>query len=91
MDYRSKKESLQMTIFWVLVWGAIIGISYWPDLIGKLIAVSGGKSGLGSVFGMAIVFLMFVTYRVYVKANRVEKQVNYLIRILILKDIKKRK
>jgi len=89
IDYRAKKESLQMTVFWVLIWAAIIAISYWPHLIDLFIFATGGeKTGLGTVFGMAIVFVLFISYRVYVKANRVEKAVGEIVRRIALQEIK---
>ena len=90
IDYKAKKESLQMTIFWIVVWATIIAISFWPNLIQTFINFTGGeRTGLGTVFGMAIIFLLFVSYRVYVKANRIEKMVGRIVRDLALKDMEK--
>lgn len=92
MDYKAKKESLQMTVFWVIVWAGILSVAFFPQLIEQALAFTGEKrAGLGSIFGMAIVFLLFVTYRVYIKANRIEKQVNHLIRSFILKHLDEEK
>jgi len=91
-DYKKKKESLQMTLFWTVVWLAILVMAYYPILIEKLITLLGGKrTGLGTVFGMALVFVLFVNYRIYVKAHRVEKALNELSRRLALIDLEKRK
>lgn len=74
VDYRARKESLQMTIFWLVIWLGIAAIAFFPILVDKTIEAFGGnRSGLGTVFGMALVFVMFISYRIYVKANRVEK------------------
>ena len=81
VDYRDRKESLAMTIFWVAVWLSIAAIAFFPGLIDEAIKLFGGnRTGLGTVFGMGLVFVMFISYRIYVKANRVEKHLNTLAR-----------
>ena len=62
VDYRDKKESLQMTIFWVVVWLAITSIAFFPSLVNEAIKLFGGnRTGLGTVFGMGLVFIMFIS------------------------------
>jgi len=88
-DYRSKRESLTMTVFWILVWGSIITIAFFPSLVDWLIAASGGeRTGIGTVFGMAIALVLFVSYRVYVKSNRVEKALVKLSRAIAFDKLK---
>lgn len=89
-DYKSKKESLQMTIFWVAIWLAIIAFAYFPSLIEKFIQMTGGeKTGLGTIFGIGLVFILFINYRIYIKANRVEKNLGELARKAGLKLFEK--
>ncbi|MCX6809779.1 MAG: DUF2304 family protein [Candidatus Berkelbacteria bacterium] len=89
-DYKNKKESPQMTIFWVIVWLVIAGIAFFPSLVETAIRVLGGnRSGLGTVFGMGLVFIMFVSYRIYIKANRVEKKLNEISRQFALLSLDK--
>ncbi len=81
VDYKNKKESLTMTIFWIILWFAIIILTYFPKIIDYSIRLLGGdKTGLGTIFGMAIIFVLFICYRVYVKANRIEKKVEMISR-----------
>jgi len=89
VDYRDKKESLQMTIFWIVVWLAITAIAFFPFLVSEAINLFGGnRTGLGTVFGMGLVFVMFIAYRIYVKANRIEKHVAKLAREVALGELK---
>lgn len=90
VDFKNKRESITMTIFWVAVWAAILVLAFWPNLIDNLIQLLGGqRTGLGTVFGMAIAFVLFVNYRIYVKANRVEKYMARLARQLALETLGK--
>jgi len=80
-DWKSKKESVVMTVFWTITWAGILLISFYPDLVRRIINIFGGeRTGLGTVFGMGLVFILYISYRVYTKANRVEKAINKLCR-----------
>lgn len=92
IDFKNKRESLTMTIFWIAVWSGILTLAFWPKSVDNLIALLGGqRSGLGTVFGMAIAFVLFVNYRIYVKANRVEKVMAKVVRRIALENLKKKK
>jgi len=90
-DFKARKESIIMVVFWTVVWVGILIIAYFSTLINILIDTFGGdRTGLGTVFGMAIIFILFINYRIYVKAQRIE---NYLKKInskIGLKDIDKK-
>src|SRR4026207_2057671 len=94
VDFRSKTESPQMFAFWVFTWSTIVVIALFPTIIDVLISSFGGHStGLGTFFGMALVFLFFVVYRIPVKPERLEQNLTKAIRELALRDewISKRK
>jgi small membrane protein len=87
VDLRARSESVQMFIFWVVTWTMIVLVALFPAIIDVLIATSGyGRTGLGTVFGMGLVFLFFVVYRIYVKMERVEQKLTKTIQELALKD-----
>jgi len=91
-DYKQKKESFQMTIFWVIVWACVLALAFFPGLIDQfVIALGGDKTGLGTIFGMGIVFVLFVSYRIYVKANRIEKNLDRLSRKFSLLPLNKKR
>ena len=92
IDYKKKSESLTMTVFWIVVWLGIMMLAFWPDLIDKFIRLTGGqRTGLGTVFGMAIAFVLFVNYRVYIKANRIEKILGKVVRDVALEELNDKK
>jgi hypothetical protein len=87
VDLRARVESLQMFIFWVFTWAAIVLVALFPAIVDFLIASSRyGQTGLGTVFGMGLVFLFFVVYRIYVKMERVEQKLTKTIQELALRD-----
>ncbi len=88
IDFKRKKESFTMTVFWILIWAGILALAYYPNLVDELIKQTGGqRTGIGTVFGMAIAFVLFINYRIYVKANRVEKAVIALAKEIMLINI----
>lgn len=80
LSYRARKESLTMTIFWIVTWLVITAVTFFPRLIDLIIDSQKAQGGIGTILGIGLIFIYFVIYRVYVKTDRVEKQLNQLIR-----------
>lgn len=80
ISYREKKESLAMVIFWTFSWVVINVVAFSPAAVGFLLNDLGGRAGIGTILGLGMVFIYFIVYRVYVKADRIEKQLNKVIR-----------
>ncbi len=88
LDYKKKRENLTMFAFWTLTWITVIIITIRPLLVNQFILKIGGPgSGLGTFIGMALIFILYVLYRVYQKSNRIELQLREMITRLGLKDI----
>jgi hypothetical protein len=91
LDYKKKQESLIMFLFWSLTWLAVIIISFRPLLIDFIAGKIGGRNGGTTTFiGMALIFILYVLYRVYQKSNRIELQLREMTTKLGLKDISKK-
>lgn len=89
LDYKKKNESLTMFLFWTIAWVGIVIVALFPEIIQKALVISQAqKIGTGTFLGIAIVFLFFVIYRIYIKANRLEKQIHDMVMKLGLKEIK---
>lgn len=87
-ELKRKRESLVMTIFWTLTWAVIMFIAFFPSIIDWLIRQFDGQgTGLGTFFGLGLTFLFFIIYRVYIKADRVERLLATLIREIAIRDI----
>lgn len=88
LDYKKKNESFFMFFFWTVAWIGIIILSIFPEIINQALEISKAqKIGTGTFLGIALVFLFFVIYRVYIKANRLEKKIHDMVMKLGLKDI----
>lgn len=82
-DYRKKKESLVMFLFWETAWWGVIIFSLFPQIIDRIFGV--GRSGVNTFMGLVIIFLLYLSYRLYLKAERTEKIINSIIKELALK------
>lgn len=73
-----------------MAWIAVIVIALFPQIIIILIEKTGGeRTGIGTIFGISLVFLFFVIYRIYLKAQRIEQQLQKLVRDMAIKNIDK--
>ena len=87
VDFRGKTESLQMFVFWIATWSAIVVVALFPSIVETLIDYfGGGRTGLGTFFGMGLVFLFFIVYRMYVKIERLEQKLTKTIQELALRE-----
>jgi hypothetical protein len=87
-DLRKKQESLVMFLFWTTTWLFIAYVALKPGLFYKLFnSMASENIGMGTFFGIAFIFLFFVIYRVYTKANRLERKIRDITTKIALKDI----
>jgi hypothetical protein len=87
VDFRARLESLSMFLFWVVTWAIIVAVALFPPIVDLLLRSWGrGGAGLGTFFGMGLVFLYFVVYRIYVKLERIEQNLTKAIQELALRE-----
>ena len=87
VDFRARTESLQMFLLWSLTWITVVIVALFPSIVDVILAYSAsGRVGLGTFFGMGLVFVLFVVYRIYVKLERVEQKLIKTIQELALKE-----
>jgi hypothetical protein len=73
-----------MVFFWILSWIVINVVTFSPKAVSFLLDDLGGRAGVGTILGLGMVFIYFVVYRIYVKADRIEKQMNKIVRDIAL-------
>lgn len=92
LDYRKKREPLVMFIFWAVIWILAAVLVVYPLLIERLLSYIQERTiTFGSIVSMAFIFMLYIVYRVYTKAARIEYNQAELIRRIGLERSKKRK
>jgi len=85
VDFRTKRESFQVFLLWTLAWIGIVFVALYPRIVDILIRFAGGENvGLGTFFGMAMVFLFYLVYRLHVRLDRMSQQIATLVQALAL-------
>jgi hypothetical protein len=87
-DFKKGNENIVMFSFWIITWISIMVISIDPNLVVTIANRIGDNGvGIGTFLGIAFVFLFYVTYRIYAKANRLERTLRDLVIKIGLKDL----
>lgn len=87
-DYRKKREILSTFLFWTIAWILIVYVALKPSLFYNLLSNMANENiGIGTFVGIAFIFLFYITYRVYMKANRMERQIRDIVMKIGIKDI----
>lgn len=90
IDFKRRHEGLTMLFFWTIAWLLIMYAAIQPGKIYQLMQnFSKDNIGLGTFGGIAFVFLFYLVYRIYTKANRLEQKMHDMVMKLGLKDIEK--
>lgn len=91
LDFKKRRSSFVMFLFWTITWLVIISLSLYPILIEKISsAIGDNNSGVLAFLSMSLVFIFYVSYRVYVKASNLEKKLEDLVLKLGLRDAPKK-
>lgn len=81
LDYRKKRESFAMFAIWAIAWISTTVIVLYPTIIDYVATYTRSNTvSSGSLTSLAFVLLLYIVYRVYAKAARIEYQQNELIR-----------
>lgn len=82
------RENIVMLLFWLTTWSAVLILAFFPSVTFWLREnIFGPNTGLGTIFGIGLIFLLFISYRLYIKADRAERKINKIITELALKDL----
>jgi len=92
LDYKKRNIGLTVFLFWMIAWFGIIVISLYPIMIDRINrAIGEDSTGLTAFFAISFVFIFFVVYRVYTKANRLEKMISDIVIKLGIRDLDDKK
>jgi hypothetical protein len=84
VDFRARRESLQMFVLWTVTWSGIVLFALFPQIIDVLLG--GSRAGVGTFLGMGVVFVFFLLYRVYARVERLEQKLTSVVQEVALHE-----
>lgn len=87
-DFRRRHEPWPVFLFWITIWTAVLITAFFPGVTFWLRDhILGPEAGIGTILGIAIIFLLYLSYRIYLKADRTERAVNKIVSTLALQEL----
>ena len=77
---RDRKISLGELIFWLGVWGGLIFVVFFPDVLSSVANLVGIGRGIDVIIYTSIAVLFYMLFRLYVKLEDTERHVTRLVR-----------
>ena len=91
--YQKKELSLNLLIFWILLWGAVIAaitISPEADKVAAYLGLGQGR-GIELALFLAILLILFLIFRLYLNISRIETQISEIVKNIALTNVKRNK
>jgi hypothetical protein len=83
IDYRKKYEPRIMFLGWTTVWVTATIFAIYPLLVDRLVSYTNDTTiTVSSLLSTGFIFMLYIVYRVYTKAARIEHRQQELIRRL---------
>lgn len=88
-NFRSQRTTLGITVIWFIVWLAVLIIFWSPDIASRLALAAGIGRGADLIVYIAIIVLVYLTYRIYARLEKIERDLTSVTRDLALYEGRK--
>ena len=85
LRFRHSSESLAEFLLWIVIWTSIVVVVIFPGITAIPAQFFGIDRGIDLLIYVSLVFLLYSTYRIYAKIERVEQDITKLTREITLK------
>ncbi len=83
---RELKLSLNLALMWSVVWIGVAVVFWWPEVTSRLADWLHIGRGADVVVYAAIIILLYITFRLFVRLDTMERSITTLTRQLALRD-----
>ena len=80
LRFKDKKIRLGELVFWLGIWGGMIFVVFFPDVISMFARLIGIGRGIDVIVYASIAILFYLIFRLYVKQDESEKEITRLVR-----------
>lgn len=77
-DAKRRRIGLVLAIIWLCIWGIVVALALFPTMLDELFKATGGKTGLGTVLGTAVVLVLFLLYKQNQRVEILNSKINKL-------------
>lgn len=84
--YRGGNVSLSRLLFWCLLWGAVVILSWWPNIAESATHWLGVREPINLLFAMSILFLFYAVFSIFVRIELMRREITRLVRELTHRD-----
>lgn len=89
--YKKKEIAAQEFIFWIFFWALVLTAVIYPRATDKIARIVGVGRGADLLVYLSILVLFFIVFKIFVKLERVEKNITKIIRAIALDEAEKNK
>ena len=75
---QDKSISFGESLFWVIIWVTIVWLTMFPQVTDKLSKAVGIGRGADTAFFTAIILLLYIVFRLYVKIDKLDRDITNL-------------
>ena len=87
---KDNKISYGELFFWLAVWGGLIFVVFFPDVTSQVADILGIGRGTDVIVYTSIVLSLYMIFRLYVKVEETEREITKLVRVIAIKNKKKK-
>lgn len=89
LRFKDHTLSLLETFLWSILWLAVAAVFWQPEIASRLADYLGIGRGADLIVYIAIIVLAYVIFRLFVKVDKIDRQITKVVRELAIKNEKK--
>ncbi|PJA37857.1 DUF2304 domain-containing protein [candidate division WWE3 bacterium CG_4_9_14_3_um_filter_43_9] len=86
-EYRQKNLKLAFLLFWLLVWGAVGLVVWFPALTSDLAQILQIGRGMDVVVYLSVVLLFYLNFRFLVRMEKMRREITKIVRKIALHQL----
>jgi len=91
INYHHRKISLRVFVAWIILWFGVALIFWSPEIASELAFFLGIGRGSDLIIYTAIIVIVYLIYRIFVRLEKVDKDITSLTRELALDHEREKK
>jgi hypothetical protein len=86
---KDKKITFFELFFWLGIWGGLIFVVFFPNIVSRVADVVGIKRGIDVIIYTSVGLIFYLIFRLYVKLEDMEREITKVVREVALNKKKK--